>query len=232
MIVLSIDVGIRNLALCLIDTGTKVIHQWEVDGVPPESSDGLYVSLRKHLDARPWVLQADTVLIEKQPERNRKMQCVEHFLNAYFVIKCPNAQCILYHAKHKVPDVSGPGKKRYTERKNTSIERCKEFIEETNPTWLPLFVKSKKKDDLADTVMQALSYSPSPLVVSSKKKIVSRKPNENQKMTRYSKPNLVWLAKNSEFDKEVLLKDKRFMKDLSRYFSSIDEFLSSCIVVP
>jgi hypothetical protein len=73
--------------MCLIDLDSKVIHQWEVDGVPPESSDGLYVSLRKHLDARPWVLEAQTVLIEKQPDRNRKMQCVEHFLNAYFIIK-------------------------------------------------------------------------------------------------------------------------------------------------
>jgi hypothetical protein len=226
MRVLSIDVGIRNLAMCLIDLGTKVIHQWEVDGVPPESSDGLYVSLRKHLDARPWVLEAQTVLIEKQPDRNRKMQCVEHFLNAYFIIKCPSAQCIIYHAKHKVPDVSGPGKKRYAQRKNASIERCLEFIEETNTSWLPLFTKSKKKDDLADTVMQALSYSPEPVVAASNpKKIVARQPNENQKRTKYSKSNLAWLVKNSHG--ADLSKDKRFMKDLSRYYTSLDDFLKS-----
>jgi hypothetical protein len=159
--------------MCLIDLDSKVIHQWEVDGVPPESSDGLYVSLRKHLDARPWILDAQTVLIEKQPDRNRKMQCVEHFLNAYFVIKCPSAQCIIYHAKHKVPDVAGPGKKRYTQRKNASIERCLEFIEETNRAWLPLFTKSKKKDDLADTVMQALSYSPEPVSVTTHHRIAT-----------------------------------------------------------
>jgi hypothetical protein len=225
MRVLSIDVGIRNLAMCLIDLSTKVIHQWEVDGVPPESSDGLFVSLRKHLDARPWVLEAQTVLIEKQPDYNRKMQSVEHFLNAYFVIKCPSAQCVIYHAKHKVPDVSGPGKKKYTQRKNASIEMCLEFIEETNKTWLPLFTKSKKKDDLADTVMQALSYTPEPVVSTHPKKIVARQPNENQKRTRYSKSNLVWLVKNAQG--ADLSKDKRFMKDLSRYYTSLDDFLKS-----
>ena len=87
------------------------------------------------------------------------------------------------------------------------------------------FTKSKKKDDLADTVMQALSYSPEPVTVSTPKKIVARQPNENQKRTKYSKSNLVWLTKNSPgID---LSKDKRFMKDLSRYYTSLDDFLKS-----
>ena len=72
--ILSIDVGIRNLALCLLDdkNGNLVVN-WDVDGIPPESKHGIYVSMRDHLDARPWVLTADTVLIEKQPDRNKKM---------------------------------------------------------------------------------------------------------------------------------------------------------------
>ena len=65
--ILSIDVGIRNLAMCLLDEKSgNLVREWDVSGVPPEHKDGLYISLRDHLDDRPWVLTADTVLIEKQ----------------------------------------------------------------------------------------------------------------------------------------------------------------------
>ena len=227
--ILSIDVGIRNLAMCLIDDD-KVIQNWDVSGIPPESSDGLLVCMRNHLDARPWTLKAKTVLIERQPDRNKKMKMVENFLYAYFIIKIPQSDVIIYDARHKIPDVVGAGKTQYRKRKNTSIERCKQFLEcdDKNAHWIQTFTKSKKKDDLADTVMQALSYNPvqpkekGPVAP---KKIVARKPNENQKNTKYSKPNLAWFHKNHT--RAELEKDKRFMKDLKRYFVDYEDFLKN-----
>ena len=79
--ILSIDVGIKNLAICQIDEGTKIVKEWDVSGIPPEHSDGLYPSLRRHLDAKPWTLESTTVLIEKQPGQNKKMKTVENFLH-------------------------------------------------------------------------------------------------------------------------------------------------------
>ena len=226
--ILSIDVGIRNLAMCLFDEHSTLIKQWDVSGVPPEHRDGTYVSLRKHLDERPWVLEADTVLIEKQPDRNKKMKTVENFLHAYFVIKAPTTETIVYDARFKIPDVSGPGKAQYLKRKKASIERCKAFLEthENNHHWLPVFDASKKKDDLADTVMQAISFTKRVEPSTTKKvpkKIVARKPNDNQKRTKYSKPNLLWIYKN-DFEHT---KTKRFMKDLKRYYTSMDEFIKN-----
>ena len=121
----------------------------------------------------------------------------------------------------KIPDVVGAGKAQYRKRKQTSIDRCKEFLEtgpEGNRHWLETFKKSKKKDDLADTVMQALSFnraivSKEQPQATEKKKIVARKPNENQKNTKYSR--------------QELEKNKRFMKDLNRYFRDYEDFLSS-----
>jgi hypothetical protein len=231
MKILSIDVGIRNLAMCLLDDAENLIEQWDVSGIPPQHEDGIYVSLRKHLDDRAWTLTADVTLIEKQPDRNKKMKSVENFLHAYFVIKNPRAETIIYDARHKIPDVAGPGRAQYLKRKKTSIERCKEFIHtgETNAHWIPVFNTSKKKDDLADTVMQALSYTRRTEVTSTapkKKKstkIIPRKPNENQKATKYSKSNLAWIYKNKPAC-EVLENNKRFMKDLHRYYRSLQEF--------
>ena len=112
--------------------------------------------------------------------------------------------------------------------------------EEPNRHWRETFVQSKKKDDLADTVMQALSYidrvgpvakaaakasgvsKPEP--VKTERKLVARKPNENQKATKYSQSNLAWLVKNTPEDD--LLSSKRFMKDLQRYYRDLAELKS------
>lgn len=221
--ILSIDVGIRNLALCMIDPVTREIKQWDVSGVPPESISGLFPSLRNHLNEREWIREARTILIEKQPPRNKKMITVENFLHAYFVITNPDAETIMYDAKHKIPDVTGPGRKQYVKRKNTAIERCREFIEtgDTNKHWVEEFNKSKKKDDLADTVMQALSYIVRRVVEKPATKSTRtnpRRPTENQKETKYSKSNLVWLYKQGEHN------TKRFVKDMKRYWKDLDEF--------
>ena len=230
--ILSIDVGIKNLAMCLLDEDkNNLVVEWDVDGIPPQHKDGVYVSMRDHLDARPWVLNAKTILIEKQPDRNKKMVSVMHFLHAYFIIRCPKAETILYDARHKIPDVAGPGKAQYNKRKKVSIERCEDFIRSNsvNSHWIDTFVKSKKKDDLADTVMQALSFvnRREVLPASQKKKstkLVARRPNENQKATKYSKSNLAWIYLN-KVECEVLENNKRFMKDLKRYYRDINELI-------
>jgi len=183
--------------------------------------------MNRHLNERDWVLSATTILIEKQPDRNRKMKTVENFLHAYMIIKNPDAECIIYDARHKIPDVVGAGKKKYNERKKMAITRCKEYLDnsEINSEWLDTFKISKKKDDLADTVMQALSFinrrEVKPKEPKKKTKMVARKPNENQKETKYSKSNLAWFYKNNT--EEQLLKNKRFMKDLKRYYHDLDD---------
>jgi len=226
--ILSIDVGIKNLAMCLLNETSNLVVEWDVSGVPPQHSDGIYVSLRKHLDARPWILNTKTVLIEKQPDRNKKMVSVMHFLHAYFIIKCPDAETIIYDARHKIPDVAGPGRSQYLKRKKVSIERCEEFIrqDDVNAHWLPVFLESKKKDDLADTVMQALSFVNRVEVKSTKKikkstKLVPRRPNENQKATKYSKSNLAWIYLNDEKHTQT----KRFEKDLKRYYRDLGDLI-------
>mgnify|MGYP006280091853 CR=1 FL=1 len=216
---LSIDVGIRNLGMCLIDPRTKKIHHWDASGIPPQHSSGLYPSLRDHLKARPWVLDSTKILIEKQPDRNKTMKSVEHFLHSYFVIHDKDVQ--LYDARFKIPDVTGPGRAMYLKRKKESVIRCTDFIKETNGDWYDWFQKQKKKDDLADTVMQALSYiNSNKIEPAPEKKKTPRRPTVNQTETRYSPANLAWLYKNGIPDQ------KRFDKDLRRYYTNVQEMLN------
>ena len=209
--------------MCLIDPTDRKIHQWDVSGVPPLHADGVFPCLVRHLNERPWVLGANTVIIEKQPDRNRGMKAVENLLHTYFLVKGPERQVVIWDARHKVPDMAGPGAARYAQRKKTSIERARKFIEATdvNRALVPFFDSHKKKDDLADTVMQALSFidkRPAPNTPPAKpKKVTPRKPTENQTRTKYSKANLAYLVKTNA------KQDARFKKDLARYYRSIDE---------
>ena len=219
---LSIDCGIKNLAMCLIDPSTKKIHQWDVSGVPPKHADGIFPCMVRHLNGKPWVLEAKTVLIEKQPDRNRGMKGIENLLHTYFLVK--EKDVVIWDARHKIPDHAGAGKAMYAKRKKASIERAREFITGNGPNkeLVSFFDSHKKKDDLADTVMQALSFiekrpSEGESSGGKEKKVSPRKPTENQKNTKYSKANLAWLVKTGA------KQDARFRKDLARYYSSIDE---------
>lgn len=227
-LLLSIDVGIKNLAMCLMNTETKKIIEWDVSGVPPQHKDGIFVCMRDHLRERRWTLSADTVVIEKQPDKNRGMRSVQDFLHAYFVIN--DKTTVIWDARHKVPDVVGSGKAMYTKRKKVSIERVHEHLktEQVNAHWLSHFEGSKKKDDLSDTYLQALSYVNRREVAPAKKtksgKIGPRKPTQNQKETKYSKSNLVWFMKDLGIDE--FKKNKRRLKDTARYFKSPEEILT------
>jgi hypothetical protein len=174
----------------------------------------------RHLNEKPWVLEARTVVIEKQPDRNRGMKAIENLLHTYFLIK--DKDVVIWDARHKIPDVAGAGKARYAQRKKASIERARKFIETGNSNWISFFDAHKKKDDLADTVMQALSFIDKRPEENVKEKKVQkpRKPTENQTRTKYSKANLAWMVKTGA------KQDARFKKDLARYYTSIDELKS------
>jgi hypothetical protein len=185
--------------------------------------DGIFQCMVRHLNEKPWILEAQTVLIEKQPDRNRGMKGIENLLHTYFLVK--EKQVVIWDARHKIPDVAGAGKAKYAQRKKTSIERARKFIEDdVNKDWIQFFDSHKKKDDLADTVMQALSYIDKrpvePEVPAKPKKQVPRKPTENQTRTKYSKANLAYLVKTGA------KQDARFKKDLARYYRDLNELVT------
>lgn len=217
MKLLSIDVGIKNLAMVIMDTETLKISFWECDGVPVESEEGIFQALVIHLNQRNFSL-VDHVIIEKQPQKNHRIKSIENLLHTYFL--CQNLPVQLWDAKHKVPDIVGPGKKQYARRKQASIERCLEHIKESNSDLVQFFEKHKKKDDLADCFMQALSFCncvkvPKPGAKAKEKK--PRAPTENQTATKYSRANLAWLVLHDKHH------TARFNKDLKRYYSSLED---------
>jgi len=171
MKILSFDVGIVNLAYCIVEDYT-ILH-WEVITLENNvDHNKLYIDLITNLDKRKEkLLNVDTVLIEKQPSFNPKMRIIASCLQTYFfirgVIDSSNKIGIIkfFSPKHKLKCYNGTeiavtGKTKYLQTKQMSIIICKEKLEEySEPDEIKnMFELSKKKDDLADCYLQAITY--------------------------------------------------------------------------
>jgi len=239
MSILSFDVGMKNLAFCILkDTH---IQEWNVSEIKHTTNQSLCEAIVSHLDAWPQLLEVETVLIEKQPSRNNKMRVIEALLNAYFVIKGSKnneskiTKVIVYSAKHKLGNNTLKGKINYNERKKLSVSRCKKFLQETiilNKSFKEVFDKSKKKDDLADTLLQALAYNKHSIfetlqeVDNSECKVVSRKPTDKQNRSgNYSRSNIKYFLKENEYSDTNC--PPKILKSLKNFYSNVEDAYSS-----
>lgn len=184
MRILSFDVGIVNLAYCVWDTELLKIKHWEIIALENTSDHAkLHVNLIRQLDSRRdhLINGIDIVIIEKQPSFNPKMRIIGSCLQTYFFIRGMvdsnisienSVQNIsmkaikFFSPKHKLKCHNGPelvvnGKSKYLRTKKMGILICNEKLREYNetPENIELFEKSKKKDDLADCYLQAITYA-------------------------------------------------------------------------
>ena len=200
MKILSFDVGIKNLAFCKYDTYDNIIIDWKIVDITAQKNENSCATLVRILDSITELTDADIVLIEKQPSKNNKMRIIEGLLNAYFVIKgITNAESTIkdvkiYSAKHKLGSDTYKGKVNYSQRKKLGIFKTECFLKQFGQknNIQTLFNICKKKDDLADSLLQALSYCNVEIECNTEQfcrteKIISREPSKKQRKTRNSK---------------------------------------------
>jgi hypothetical protein len=100
-------------------------------------------------------------LIEKQPSRNVKMRVFENTLGVFFEMS-GFPRVLHYSAKYKLGDIGKTvkGRANYNLRKKYSIQMCRQFLKDydNNGIYSKLFESHKKKDDLADCLLQFISY--------------------------------------------------------------------------
>jgi len=181
MRILSFDIGIKNLAYCLgeFHDSTVSIIDWGVECLYNSTSkskiplDKLNTLIIKFLDSKPDFLKASHVLIEQQPTKNPLMKNISVMVHSYFIIrgivdkeftKSSIEKISFFSPKNKLKVYDGPEiicnlKSRYSQRKKIGIIQTKFFIQKFNlDDYKDLFENSKKKDDLADSFLQALCY--------------------------------------------------------------------------
>lgn len=225
--ILSFDVGIVNLSYCFIkhiDHDIEIL-KWKIIKIPTDIKN---IILFLENEFKDILHDIDLVLIEHQPNKNPKMRVIETVLTCFFIMRdIPNT--IQYSAKFKLGKKLGAtvkGVKNYNQRKKISIEMTKLFLEKKCfYDELKIFLSSKKKDDLADSFLQCLSYlkhdfynDDSIDVITQEIKIVARKPTEKQEKGLYSRSNLKYMFNN--YTKDELKQNQKVSKAISKWYKS------------
>ena len=161
MLLLSFDIGIKNLAYCLMDTVDNSILDWNVlDCSGPNET----LRVIEEIDSLSYLTSADIVLLEKQPSFNPKMRNISTALYVYFILRIQHEQnrlckIMFYSPKYKLKcidiEIEHKSKSKYRQNKNLGIVHTRALLK----THKNFFELHKKKDDLADCFLQALSYN-------------------------------------------------------------------------
>jgi len=175
MKIASFDIGIRNLAYCIIESSVSngetlscEITDWKIiplcepeEKVKKISIQTLCTRLITKLDEQNTLLEVDRVVLENQPcYINPKMKSVQMMIFTYFYMKnLPHVA--LFSPRNKLNVYDGPEvectlKSKYSRTKFLGIQYCKYMIQHS--ALLDFFESHKKKDDLADSFLQGLLY--------------------------------------------------------------------------
>jgi len=183
-IVVAFDIGIKNLAVCILDVGEKTdeaahVVIWKVialaetkEKIPcvQELSERLFIALdelMRELEEKGHDT-VDNVLIENQPSRlNGAMKSIQMMVYSYFQLRkhwegkvnntymVSASQKLLYH-KHEIPDAPA-GKTGYALNKWKAIQYGMQYIKD-DASLLEYINKHKKKDDAFDSLLHAVSW--------------------------------------------------------------------------
>lgn len=255
MKILSFDIGLKNLAYCFCEFNENnvKIFEWDVECLSNVKKvlplDELNKKIINFFDKNPQFLKTDYILIEQQPTKNPLMKNISIMIHSYFIIrgiidkqinKSTIEKVLFFSPKNKLKVYDGPEivcnlKSRYSQRKKIGIEQTKYFISKYNLSdYSDVFNKSKKKDDLADSFLQALCYykfkeyknNQNPKANFHKWKGISRKPTKKQLVEgNFTLPNLRYyfktIIRNEDFPKNEI--------EIQKYFPDVYEFIIKCI---
>lgn len=168
MRILSIDVGVRNLGLCLLDAPDTILR-WSLVSIngKPVDAHRVFDELTKAIDG--WE-EPDVVVVERQPGKSVVMSRVQNFcemIGVSFLKKrteLMEPKTKLYWASGTPwwpPTIRLEGKKKWTyrERKGAAITCAANFVRDRAPQWSCTFFSSAKRDDLADCLLQGLTFA-------------------------------------------------------------------------
>lgn len=153
--ILSIDVGIKNFAVCLMNK--EEIIFWEIFELQKNCKkllwDRIMLNLKNKLQHIIDLYKVDQVLIERQ--MNARMRMVS--VGALMFFMSNNIPAEIVSATEKLKHT---GKnKSYAERKKLAICLTRFYLlQERYHPWIQYFNSHKKKDDLSDSFLYSFNH--------------------------------------------------------------------------
>jgi hypothetical protein len=155
----NINIGIENNKFKLLQITKDYIDNNMLQIIKKEKSNIDFIEIGKNLkdifDDKFSSIDINIVLIENQiGPLAVKMKTLQGMIAQYFIMnKINNIQFI--SSINKLKEFSNNEKISYKERKVKSVEICEDYIDEKNKFF---FKSHKKKDDLADSLLQGIYY--------------------------------------------------------------------------
>lgn len=172
-VVLSFDIGKRNFAYCQVkcNNGECCIERWnniDLRGETTEECTAACVALLKECMRSLPDNHNTYVLIERQLPQNISCMCLSHAVFAFFLSRFQDVNVSFINAQDKPLMSFGNA------RKAEAIKVVKRYLDATtsrHSNFKVWFDSQKKKDDLADCLLQILAnvskfeYKPIPIIV-------------------------------------------------------------------
>jgi hypothetical protein len=156
---LSIDVGIKNLAYLLYDTD---IVEWKVIELCDKTQNASKLNMidvgKKLFEALETIKHPiDEIIIENQIGQNAiRMKMLQGMITLYFISK-GMTKIHYWNAGNKLKRFIKT-KTSYSQRKKFSVQITRDILVQAYPTQQQYFETHKKKDDLADCLLQLLDF--------------------------------------------------------------------------
>lgn len=184
MKLLSIDVGLVNMGMCILsssqgehvpslsklqkdfEAGTISIVDWRVVQLAPTKkapASVVFDAIIKFFNGQDILCDWDVVVIETQMSARMKAlaACI------YGVLKCklPQSKVFFQSASAKLNfadsaayiDSQTAPTSTYAQRKKTAVTIVSRLVTAVSPTVSAIFLRAKKKDDLADSLLHGLA---------------------------------------------------------------------------
>lgn len=168
MIVLSVDLGWRNLSYVILEVFLESykILEWEnVDIMGEENININTTSLEDlvkntHAKVKDIIMKwcsykPEIAFLEQQPlgqmARNVKTKTMSHIMQSHLLSNSITVEFV--NPKKKLKGLKNG--ETYQDNKKFAVEKTKSLLE-NNLVWLEKFMTHKKKDDLADSFLQGL----------------------------------------------------------------------------
>lgn len=161
MRIVSIDPGMAHFSFCVMECDSLIPLKWTVESVPGEECRTFLPWFSERLmymmdDVPAWDV---VVVFEMQMPTNARMKKFQYYCEAYCQIHAVTFK--LASPRQKFACCSSqwplPRKTTYVQRKKHSIDVVRTMLA-GSVSWLDTFEHADKKDDLADSYLQARSY--------------------------------------------------------------------------